>query len=586
MVETLLRQAFSAQQQGAREEAETHYLAALARAPKHTQALHGLGLLYAAQQRYWDAIPLLDEALRLNPGDAAVRDALATAFFQVGHIDAALYCLRLGLQQNPADILLSHNLAGILQMICQEEEARAVYVELLKHTDNSAARLRMATMVNPVSASEGYIRRRRAEISADLEALQQTKLHMQKPELEYRSSNFYLAYHGEDNVGIQRATAALLLKACPSLAYRASHCDSAIKRKGKLKLGILSAFLHRHTMGKFLDGLVERWSSKADLVMFRTLAVEDECSAALRRQARVVDLPLDLPRAREMIAAQTPDVLFYPDVGMDPFTQFLSFARLAPLQAMSWGHPDTSGIPNMDAFISSEMLEGERAQDHYSEKLVKLSSLPVVYKKPAAVKTLPRAHFNLPENKRLYLCPQNVCKFHPAFDVILAEILRKDEQGELLVIRGVFDAWTQTLAARLQKAMPDVAGRIRFITAVPEREFGALLHCADAVLDTPYFGGGTSSYEAFAAGVPVVTWPGTYMRSRVTAALYKKMGMYGLIARDGEHYVTLALKLAQDKVWHERMKEEIARLAGALFEEQSAADAMLEYFISAREEFR
>ncbi len=39
------------------------------------------------------------------------------------------------------------------------------------------------------------------------------------------------------------------------------------------------------------------------------------------------------------------DILFYPDLGMTPLTYFLAFARLAPVQCVSWGHPVTTGIP-------------------------------------------------------------------------------------------------------------------------------------------------------------------------------------------------------------------------------------------------
>ncbi len=47
--------------------------------------------------------------------------------------------------------------------------------------------------------------------------------------------------------------------------------------------------------------------------------------------------------------------------------------------------------------------------------------------------------------------------------------------------------------------------------------FLTLLWAADAVLDPPHFGSGNSSYEAFALGAPIVTWPGAFMRGRVTA---------------------------------------------------------------------
>ena len=38
------------------------------------------------------------------------------------------------------------------------------------------------------------------------------------------------------------------------------------------------------------------------------------------------------------------DILIYPEIGIDPVTYYLSFARLAPVQAVWYGHPDTTGV--------------------------------------------------------------------------------------------------------------------------------------------------------------------------------------------------------------------------------------------------
>ena len=57
-----------------------------------------------------------------------------------------------------------------------------------------------------------------------------------------------------------------------------------------------------------------------------------------------------------------------------------------------------------------------------------------------------------------------------------------------------------------------------FIPGVPQSEFPGLLLMADVLLDPLYFGGGNTTYEAIAIGVPIVTWPGPFMQGRVTQA--------------------------------------------------------------------
>ena len=85
-------------------------------------------------------------------------------------------------------------------------------------------------------------------------------------------------------------------------------------------------------------------------------AVLEWCWLQLRLVAdEVVPLPQDLASCRERIQAWSLDVLVYPEIGMDPVAFFLAFARLAPVQAVWWGHPDTTGIPTIDYFISSDV---------------------------------------------------------------------------------------------------------------------------------------------------------------------------------------------------------------------------------------
>ena len=80
--------------------------------------------------------------------------------------------------------------------------------------------------------------------------------------------------------------------------------------------------------------------------------------------------------ARRQIAAAELDIVFYPDIGMEALTYFLAFARLAPVQCVTWGHPVTTGIPALDYFVSSELLEPDGAEAHYAERLVRLPRLP------------------------------------------------------------------------------------------------------------------------------------------------------------------------------------------------------------------
>ena len=55
----------------------------------------------------------------------------------------------------------------------------------------------------------------------------------------------------------------------------------------------------------------------------------------------------DLNQITQQVRAASLDVLLYPEIGLDPVTYFLSFARLAPVQAAWFGHPDSTGTHSL-----------------------------------------------------------------------------------------------------------------------------------------------------------------------------------------------------------------------------------------------
>src|SRR4029077_2902951 len=67
------------------------------------------------------------------------------------------------------------------------------------------------------------------------------------------------------------------------------------------------------------------------------------------------------------ILADNLHVLMFLDIGMLPLMTQLAALRLAPVQCSTWGHPVTSGLPTVDYFLSSHLMEPEDGQAHYTE---------------------------------------------------------------------------------------------------------------------------------------------------------------------------------------------------------------------------
>ena len=380
--------------------------------------------------------------------------------------------------------------------------------------------------------------------------------------------------------------AKLHISTCKTLTYEAKHCQPKIGlRRGRLRIGFLSAFLHNHTIGKLFRGVVEHFSrDDFEVILFRLPGKCDDMSKIIDQAAdKIVPLNQKLDSDRKTIAEEELDILLYFDIGMDPYTYFLSFSRLAPIQAVSIGHAETSGVPNIDYFLSSELFEIPTASSHYTEKLVKLPILPGYYFRPEPpLQQYIRRDYGLPESVRLYVYPQNLIKIHPNFDETICELLRQDPNGRLILIEGPDNGhWEKRLCERFNRQSPDVLGQVIFIPKMTQEKFLGLLILADAILDNPYLSGVTSCLEAFGMGAPIVAWPGKYFSGRCVAACYKQMGLTDLIATDEKSFLKLALKLSHNKEFQLQMQTKIKTNSHKLFERIDAVREMEKFFLSA-----
>ena len=262
------------------------------------------------------------------------------------------------------------------------------------------------------------------------------------------------------------------------------------------------------------------------------------------------------PRFRpSQVAAQirddAPDVLVYPELGMDATTFAIAALRLAPLQCAAWGHPVTTGHPTIDVYFTSEPMEPEGADAHYTERLVRLPGIGTRYARPALPERIGRDVLGLPADVPLFLCPQSLFKIAPDDDLLFARVLAAIPDARLLVFEGRHPKLTAKYRARVEAACA-AAGVVladRMIVR-PQCEHDAYLQinqACDAMLDTLRWSGGNTSLDAIACGLPVVTLPGRFMRARQSAAMLTLAGVPELVARDEDDYVRIAAALANER---------------------------------------
>ncbi len=409
------------------EEAAAAFQKAIIVCPNGEAGYNNLGQIWLQLGRAAEAEQCFRRAVELCPGYATAWNNLAVVCYARDNTPAAVEYFRKALEIDKWHSQSNVNLGSILKNYGKLDEAAACFERVLERDPgNRKVRILAGTMLPPILVwSVEELHQRRRIFSDNLAALIADGVRLD-PEKEEMPSIFYLPYQGQNDRDVQSELARLYpVPAGPaplklSYSYRAGssagRASCAAAPTVKIRVGFISSFFRSHTIAHLMRGMISEFSRERFHVTVLSIGEHrDEVAMSIRQAAdEYVVLPGNITRARQVITDRKLDVLFHADIGMDAYSCSLPFHRLAPVQCVTWGHPVTTGIPNVDYFISSELLEPEDADGHYTEHLVRLKGLPTYYYRPVAPPQMhDRGHYGIPADGHLYLCPQSLFKFHP-----------------------------------------------------------------------------------------------------------------------------------------------------------------------------
>lgn len=589
--------------QGQLDQAIKSYQRTIAINPNLSETFNNLGIAYTDQGKLDEAVASFDRALALRPGFAEAHNNRGNALKNKGSLAEAMTAYERALALNPAFAEAHVNRGDVLGNRRQFEEALASYDRALAlkpdlagahgnrgvllagqgKLDEAVASFDRALALAPSSLKYAWMSKlwlpiilppdhdaaaHRERYRQRIAALKEASGALTAPDTLHLPSMFHLAYDTVDDRATLEELAGLYRAKVPAVTYEAPHIGDWYSPQGgrRLRIGFLSEFFWDHTIGKLYRGLIRHLDrSRFEVVLINAPqakrdSVADQLDAIADKSLRLAP---SLAVQQQAVAEQQLDVLFYPDVGMSRDTYLLAYARLAPVQVVGWGHPNTTGLDTLDYFVSAESIEPPDAELLYSERLIRMNRLPCTYEPPAeALDSSTRADFGLPESGTLYGCPQSLFKFHPEFDAILAAIAAGDPNGHIVVIDGAQPTLNDLLRQRWQRNQPLLVDRVRFLPRMKSEQFLALMAHFDVLLDPIHFGSGNTLYEAMVRGTPIVTWPGRFMRGRIVAAAYQQMGIVDApVARRLADYAPLALALGRDPARREALRQ--ASLAAA-----------------------
>ncbi len=549
------------------------------------QTLFQLATVYDRMSQNALAIGALRHLVSKYPQSAEAHSALATALigdFQITEgIEYATSAIKLDHKCASAWCALGIGRANSGELALAEEALEKT-IELMP--GSIGPKFLKALMLPCIMGTNAEVAASRQKFESNLDRLLGESFVSLNPLAEIGFTYFYLAYHGENDINLQRKIAALYMKVAPTLSFTAPHClrpkNTASSGNGrKVRLGFYSRYVATHSVAFSFASIVDALNSsgKFELHLITESNLDtDEVRAtypSLGKNGHRVQR--DLHEARATIANLELDVLVYLDIGMDPLSFLLAFGRLAPVQCVMGGHPVTTGIPTIDYFLVGRKIEPLDSQDHYSEKLILLDHDGFNLQRiNPPEKYLSRTELGLPAYRRLYVCPMTLQKLHPDFDVAMEKILERDDDSAVILFESAQSPiWASLLRKRFEKTISaSVRDRIVFVPWIrePERLMNTIAAC-DVVLDPFHFGIGTTAIYVFGTGTPLVTLPGRFMRGRGGLMFYKIMGITDGVAGTQDEYVSLALEIANNPEKRLALKAKILASNHLLFENYEAA---------------
>lgn len=549
------------------EDALKSYETALQIKPDYAEASFGAGNAHKELGDIEASVASFREAIRCRPTYAEAYNNLGNVLGVQGDIAEAAACFEKAVAIKPDYLVAHNNLGNLYRLQDRLDEARECYRQIIsRQPPTPIQKLRLSTLCPTAFESTTAMSDYRSAVESEWTSLRDA--------CQFEDLSEVMAVANEPPFNLQffdhnlreiKETYANIFRPTEGRALPTRNTD-------RIRIGCVVTANHEIAFLRLIwDALRRMNRDEFDLTILCMTNAVRKFESAVDGRADVLPLPDRPNEVISRVRAGNFDVLYYFEIGTDTVNYFLPFFRLAPVQCTSWGIQVTSGIPNVDCYLSSELVEPVDAQDHYSERLVlgkTLLAYQVPVRLPEDAKT--RSWFGFTENQHLYMCIQHLGKFHPDFDALLAGILRNDPDGYIVLTEDRYGYGAKLLRARFQRTMPDVAERVVFLGRQAFSDYLSLLACGDVMLDAPHFAGVNTTYDGLSLDQPIVTMPSNFHRGRYTYACYQRMELNECVASNAEEYVEIATKLGRDTAHREAVRSQIREHRGLLFEDSES----------------
>jgi predicted O-linked N-acetylglucosamine transferase (SPINDLY family) len=553
--------------------------------PERTSILYNLALSHYYLEEKIDSINILKKIILLDNKDFDSIKLLLLIFLDQNKFNEILEIIY-NLDKNTEDkykndfLDLYYEITSKLLIVGDLDINQKFYKKYLSLDEkNLEIYLESLFLVSSINTDNAKFNSSRSKFQENLENIKDLEINSYQNKEQFpRIMTFYFSYNDENNLPILEKFTQNISKLYPKLNTQLNLKYSNLM--SKIRIGFVSEFLTDHTIGKLFSSLIlELDANKFDVTVFHSSKTKNGyIKKLIDLKVRTVNLPLLLKDKIRVFENEKLDIVFYTDIGMSGDLYYLTFYRLAKFQINTLGHPETSGNNNIDYFLSNEMSESYDSSKYYSEKLVKFKNFNIYCDVPKFNNK--DFKYNFPQNNNIYFCPQTIFKLVPDFDEVLKGIINSDHKALIFFIKDFYHYQYKIFLQRLKNKKIDL-DKIVFLDRLSQNEFIYLCGKADVLLDPLYFGAGNSFIETFLYPVPLVTCPGTFLRSRIALGLYKQLNIQDApICKSIEDYVFKAVELANNKKSNFLIREQISEKRNFFFKNKNILTEYENFFLN------
>ena len=342
----------------------------------------------------------------------------------------------------------------------------------------------------------------------------------------------------------------------------------------KIRLGILNAHFGTQTETFTTLPVFEHLNRhQFEIILYSNSVdnspLEQYCKS---RADQLVKLPSDFVSQVDKIRADDLDILLI-GTNVTALTHnitLLAMHRLARIQVTSVSSPVTTGIRNIDYYISGQLAETlQNANQNYCEHLITIDGSPhcfnyTVYPEIVKIKH-DRKTLGISEKAVVFVSGANFYKIIPELRETWAKIIASVPDS-VLVLYPFGSAWSNAYAKmpfinnmRAIFAKYEIhPSRLVILDALPSRaDVKECLKLADVYLDSIPYTGANSTVDALEVELPTIVMDADSFRFKQAAALLRELGIPDLIVESEEAYINLAVTLGTNSALRQHYREQI-----------------------------